>query len=116
MKIKLVVVFIPALLIFCSPAHAQTAGGLLSNSPVILELPSHPELAQLHDMAPEHELVGQGPNTYSYAQGEQPLWEFGHPYEAVPLGDVARAYRQQKLTAKKAQIVLEEQGEETKTR
>jgi hypothetical protein len=117
MKITLFILSIPALLIFCSAAHAQAAGGVMSNQPMILELPDHPETAAPHDMASERPLVGQGPNTYTYAQGERPLWEFGPVSEPVPLGDVARAYRQQKLVAKKATVVLEQQGsKETKTR
>lgn len=61
-------------------------------------------------MADEHPLVGGGPNTYTYAQGERPLWEFGPLTPPTPLGDVARAYRKEKLAAKKAQIVFEKQG------
>jgi hypothetical protein len=61
-------------------------------------------------MASEHALVGGGPGTYSYAQGERPLWEFGPVSVPVPLGDVARAVRKEKLTAKKAEIVFEKQG------
>jgi hypothetical protein len=108
MKIKFFILFIPALLIFCSTAHAQA--GVLSNQPMVLELPDHPEHAAPHDMATERPIVGQGANTYTYAQGERPLWEFGPISQPVPLGDVARAYRQQKLTAKKADVVFEQQG------
>jgi hypothetical protein len=60
-------------------------------------------------LAAEHPLVG-GTDTYSYAQGERPLWEFGPISQPVPLGDVARAFRREKLDAKKAQVVLEKQG------
>jgi hypothetical protein len=115
MKIKLFILCIPAILIFCSAAHAQAAGGVMSNQPMILELPDHPQTAGPHDMATERPLVGQGSNTYTYAQGERPLWEFGPVSQPVPLGDVARAYRQEKLLAKKATVVFEEQGS-TKTR
>jgi hypothetical protein len=42
------------------------------------------------------------------AQGERPLWEFAtNPAPEVPLGDVARLYRQQHATVKKAVKVLE---------
>jgi hypothetical protein len=116
MKTKLFVLFIPAVFIFCSTAHAQSGVGTLSNQPVVLEFPEHVEHADVHPMATEHPLVGQGPNAYSYAQGERPLWEFGPVTEPVPLGDVARAYRQQKLTAKKAEIVFEQDGSDPKAR
>jgi len=61
-------------------------------------------------MACERPLVGGAPDTYSYAQGERPLWEFGPVSEPVSLGDVARAYRKEKVSAKKAELVLEKQG------
>ncbi len=103
MKTTLVVLFIT-----CSAlAWGQTVG-TLSGQPAIGQVPDHPQHASLHDMAPEQSLVGG--STYTYAQGERPLWEFGPVSEPVPLGDVARAYRKEKLTAKKAQIVFEKQG------
>lgn len=61
-------------------------------------------------MACESPLVGAAADTYSYAKGERPLWEFGPVSEPVPLGDVARAYRKEKLTGKKAELILEKQG------
>jgi hypothetical protein len=114
MKLKLFILFVPALLIFSSAAHAQSAGSI-SSQPVVVEFPDHVQHADVHEMATERPLVGQGPNTYTYAQGEQPLWEFGHPSEMMPLGDIARAYRQQKLTAKKADIVFEQVGSKNDT-
>lgn len=120
MKIKFLMLLVPALLIFPATVHAQSgpSAGALNNQPVILQVPDHPQHADVHAMAIEQPLVGQGPNTYSYAQGERPLWEFGPVSQPVPLGDVARAYRQQKLTAKKAETVFEQQGskDEPKTR
>lgn len=105
MKITFAVLFI----LLAATAFGQTAG-VLPSQPVIISVPSHPLHAGPHDMAMETPLVGQGPNTYSYAQGERPLWEFGPVKEEPSLGDVARAYRKQKLTAKKAEIVFEKQG------
>jgi|SRR5208283_4632080 len=105
MKTTLVV-----LLITCSALAWGQNVGTLSSQAVVGEIPDHPQHAGLHDMAPEQSLVGGSPSTYTYAQGERPLWEFGPVSEPVPLGDVARAYRKQKLTAKKAEIVFEKQG------
>jgi hypothetical protein len=116
MKLKLFVFMIPALFVFCSAAHAQIASGVLSNQPMVLELPEHPQHAEPHDMATERPLVGQGSNTYTYAQGERPLWEFGPVSQPVPLGDIARAYRQQKLVARKATVFFEQQGSNVKIR
>jgi len=105
MKITLSVLFI----LFAAVAWGQTAP-VLPSEVQIVQLPEHPAHASVHEMAQEQSLVGGSPSTYTYAQGERPLWEFGHVSEPVPLGDVARAYRKQKLTAKKAQIVFEKQG------
>ena len=105
MKTVLCVFFI----LFASVAWGQV-GGVLSNQAQILELPEHPQHAAIHEMAAEQSLVGGSASTYTYAQGERPLWEFGPVSQPVPLGDVARAYRKQKLTARKAQIIFEKQG------
>jgi hypothetical protein len=86
-----------------------TGGGDLE--PAFIQMTSHPQTAALHSLAPEQSLVGGGPSTYAYAQGERPLWEFG-PFlpPPTPLGDVAREVRKQKQTAKKADFVFEKQG------
>jgi hypothetical protein len=106
MKITLFVLFI-----LCTAAAFGQVGGVLSNQPQIMTIPDHPLHAEHSDLACEHPLVGGGPATYTYAQGERPLWEFGSPLpEPTPLGDVARAFRKEKQTARKAETVLEKQG------
>jgi hypothetical protein len=107
MKITLFVLFL-----FATAAAFGQAGGALSNQPQITSIPDHPLHAEQVAMASEHPLVGgSGAETYTYAQGERPLWEFGSPLpEPTPLGDVARAFRKEKLAAKKAATVLEKQG------
>jgi hypothetical protein len=99
-----------ALFILCAAtAFGQTGVSVLSNQPQIIESPSHPLHAEMHALASESALVGGG--AYTYAQGERPLWEFGSPNPApTPLGDVARAYRQEKQAARKAERVFEKQG------
>ncbi len=107
MKITLFVLF----LLCTAAAFGQTGVAVLSNQPQILMLPEHPLHADFTALAAERSLVGGGPTTYSYAHGEVPLWEFGSPYpEPAPLGDVARAYRKEKVAAKKAEKVFEKQG------
>jgi hypothetical protein len=86
------------------------AAGAISSQPQVIQVPSHPMHAEQHAMGSEQSLVGGGLSTYSYAQGERPLWEFGPVSEPAPLGDVARAVRKEKLTAKKAEFVFEKQG------
>jgi|SRR5271166_6206163 len=98
-----------ALMILCTAAAFGQAAAL-SSQPQVLELPDHPQHAALAPLACEHPLVGGAPDNYTYAQGERPLWEFGPVSEPVPLGDVARAYRKEKVAAKKAEVVLEKQG------
>jgi len=99
-----------ALIILCSAvAFGQTAGAL-SNQVQLIHIPEHPQHAAQQGMASESPLVGGGPNTYTFAQGERPLWEFGPISEPAPLGDVARAIRKEKVNAKKAAIIFEKQG------
>jgi hypothetical protein len=105
MKTTLLVLFI----LCAASAFGQTGVAALSNQPQIIESPSHPLHAEQHSLASETPLVGGG--TYTYAQGERPLWEFGSPNPApTPLGDVARAFRKEKQSAHKAEVVLEKQG------
>jgi len=106
MKTTLVILFI-----LCSAlAFAQAGGSALSANPQMLQMSEHPRHAELHDMAQESPLVGGRSDSYTYAQGERPLWEFGPVTEPVPLGDVAREYRKQKMNMKKAEFVFEKQG------
>ena len=75
----------------------------------MLQLPDHPLHAELHEMASEHSprrrrrrhlRPGRAPALGVRAISAQP----------TPLGDVARAFRREKLAAKKAEIVFEKQG------
>jgi hypothetical protein len=97
------------LVIFCAAAAAFAQSGI-SSQPVIVQFTEHPEHASITPMATERPIVGGASDNYTYAQGERPLWEFGPVSEPVPLGDVARAYRKEKMAAKKAEIVMEKQG------
>jgi hypothetical protein len=91
--------------LFATAALGQTAS-VLPNQPVIIEVPDHPLHASQHDMACEQSLLIT--NAYTYAKGERPLSDFGSdPEPTTPLGDVARAYRRQHLSFKKAEVVLE---------
>jgi hypothetical protein len=102
MKITLFLLF----LICTTAALGQTANVL--QGPNVQQQPvqfiDHPLHASQHDLAQPQNILEH--SDYAYAQGEQPLWQFGVAYEPVPLGDVARAYRKQRA-ARKAQITLE---------
>lgn len=106
MKITLCLLFI-----LCAAAAFGQTAPVLPNQVQMVMVPEHPQHADQHEMAVERPLVGGAPGTYTYAQGERPLWEFGPAFPPpTPLGDVARAYRREKLGVKKAEIVLDKQG------
>jgi hypothetical protein len=96
-------------IVFCAAA-AFGQGSVSSSQAQMLQLPDHPQHADHGQMATEQLLVGGGDNTYTYGHGEQPLWEFGPVSQPVPLGDIAREYRKQKMLARKAVVVLDKEG------
>jgi hypothetical protein len=100
MKITIV-----ALCLICaSTAFGQTAS-VLSGVAAPVAMADHPQHASEHAMGQESNLLGS--SAYSFAQGEQPLWEFGSSKYEVPLGDVARTYRKNHILDKKATKVSE---------
>lgn len=105
------IVLLMLMTFFASVAWGQTAAAVLSNQPQVFRMTEHPMHADAMPMACEHPLVGGGPDTYTIAHGERPLWEFG-PFSAPerPLGDIARENRRQKQSARKAELTLEKQG------
>jgi len=105
MKITLFILFV-----FCTAAAFGQNVGAVSSQSQPIQMAEHPQHASQHAMATEHPLVGSDTDTYSYAQGERPLWEFGPVSTPTPLGDIARAYRKEKTAAKKAEIIFEKQG------
>ncbi len=87
----------------CATAVFGQAASVLSNRPQMLQVPDNPAHASQHEMAQEQNILEH--SSYTYAQGERPLWEFGPVSQPVPLGDSARALRKQHEAAKKAEIV-----------
>lgn len=98
------------LIILCSAAAFGQTASVASAVSQPIHISDHPLHASQGTMGTEYSLVGGGPSTYTVAQGERPLWEFGPVTEPTPLGDVARACRKEKATAKKAAIIFEKQG------
>ncbi|MGD1021442.1 MAG: hypothetical protein ABR880_01585 [Candidatus Sulfotelmatobacter sp.] len=91
-----------AFCLLCATAAVGQTATVLSNNPQPTILPDHPQHAAEHAMATETSLFGAN-SAYTYAQGERPLWEFGSSDKhEVPLGDVARAYRQGHIIDRKA--------------
>jgi hypothetical protein len=91
------------LLTFCilgaSAAFGQ-ATNVLSNTPQVYAFETHPEHASRQSLAPMQSLNGN--EELVYAQGERPLWEVATAVHEVPLGDSARALRQEHETSKRA--------------
>lgn len=110
MKTTMKTLLIASVILFSAAAFGQAGSSALSGQVTPLEMADHPQHAEYSKMACERPLVGGGFDTYSYEKGERPLWEFGPVSQPVPLGDVARAYRKDRVTAKKADKVLEKQG------
>ena len=85
-------------------AVGQINGGVvLSSQPQVLTLPDHPGHASETGMSAEHNIMERSGS--SYAQGERPLWEVMQLTPGIPLGDSARALREEHVTAKRAVIV-----------
>lgn len=102
MKIAVVI-----LCFFCTTvAFGQAASiGLSVNSaePQPLQFFSHPAHATHKAMGHEESLLQ--PSAYLTARGERPLWEVADLPEAVPLGDLARALREEHDVLKKSEVV-----------
>jgi hypothetical protein len=109
MKMNTTRIAIAAAFVLCmfaaNSAHAQASAAVLSNTPQPLTMQDHVQHATQHAMAQESSLLNNF--TYTYAKGEVPLAEVGSlPYE-VPLGDIARSYRQEHKNAPKAVVKFE---------
>lgn len=79
-------------------------GSAMSAEIDMFQMPDHTQMAAPHDLAMERDLRGR-PSLVGYSQGERPLWEFVQLMPETPLGDTARAYRQEHAAVKKAPIV-----------
>jgi hypothetical protein len=100
--------------LFASLGHAQSiaggGGSIQAPTGPTYSVPDHPMHADQGTSRPEVSLLGN--NNITYAQGERPTWEFGPVGPPpTPLGDVARAYRKEHVTAEKAAIVWNQQGQ-----
>jgi len=98
------------LFVLCAGAAFGQVAASVSAQPQPAQFFDHPQHAEPHAMGVERPIAGGAVDGYSYEHGEEPLWQFGHMTEPTPLGDVARAYRKEKLAAKKAEVVFEKQG------
>ena len=94
-----------ALLFLCATAAFGQAGASLTSEPQPIQMPTHEQHANQKSMQTEQSLLFAFDSTS--AKGERPLWEVGpKPAAEIPLGDVARLFRNEHATAKKAAKVL----------
>lgn len=101
-------VFFLFCVLFASAAFAQNvgaAGNALSNQPIRIAVPDHPEHAGQTPMLMEQSLLHN--STFTSAHGERPLWEVAPVKQEVPLGDVARACKKEHNIVKKSATVVE---------
>jgi len=102
MKLTLGILF----LLCASVAFGQAAGAsALSAQPIVIQMQSHPEHASYTPLGQEQYLAEK--STYTFAQGERPLWEVAPVNSEISLGDVARALREEHLKARKAEFFRE---------
>jgi hypothetical protein len=96
-------------LLFLSAAAAfgqgSAGGAALSSEPMVLQFRSHAKRATSQGMGSGQDLLEK--SKLLYARGERPVWEFLLEKQEIPLGDVARMFREEHATAKKATHVLE---------
>ena len=89
--------------LLCAGAAFGQYGGGYAPVQSSFHVPDDSVRAFSQPMSVEQNLRGN--NSLTSAQGEMPLWEVPQPHE-VPLGDIARAFRKEHATAKKARLVL----------
>jgi hypothetical protein len=98
--------WILCLFCFCTTlAYGQAPVGVnvLNSQPVPLQVYTNPKHATHQAMAEEQSLLQ--PSAYTQAKGERPLWEVAKFPDAIPLGDIARALREEHSVAKKSEVV-----------
>src|SRR4051794_7271222 len=89
------------LLLWGTAAFGQAAS-TISSEPQPISIPSHPLRATQQPLQSTQSLLF---TTYTdtSAQGERPLWEAGaKPLAEIPLGDVARMFRDKRTSIRKA--------------
>ena len=96
--------FVLLCLLCASAAFGQAVSAQPSYAQPLV-MPDHPQHASQHELAQPQDLFEH--SSYTYAKGELPLSDFVHPSEPEPLGDIARAYRNEHASVKKAGFVFE---------
>jgi len=89
------------LLLCASAAFGQAVGtSSVSAQPQVYSFEGHPLHAERVPMAATQDINGGIVN--AYGQGERPLWEVAQQKHEMPLGDLARTFRAERVAKKKA--------------
>jgi hypothetical protein len=94
-----------ACFLYTTVAFGQV-GGSISGRAQPLSFDSNPQHASWQPLADSQSLFSGSGTTYTYAQGERPLWEVAEKKVEVPLGDSARALRKEHEIVKKSAKVF----------
>ncbi len=97
-------VLLAGCLLFATAAFGQAVGGSsISAEPTVIEFRSHDRQATQHDMGRPENVMEESPTIVEH--GTRPLWEVAPPHHEIPLGDIARALREEHAVAKKSKVV-----------
>jgi hypothetical protein len=91
-----------ALCFLCTTAAFGQASATVSARPQPLSFEYNPQHAMRPAGAEPQNLFDSNASTYTYGQGERPLWEVAEKKVEVPLGDSARALRKEHEVVQKA--------------
>ena len=91
---------------FCATLAFGQAGvgaGVMNAEPQPIQFYNHPAHASHKAMATEETLLQ--PSAYLSAKGVRPLWEVAKLPDTSPLGDIARALREEHDIVKKSEVI-----------
>ena len=91
-----------ALCFLCTTAAFGQVGASISARSQPITFESNPQHAMRPAVVEPENLFDSNASTYTYAQGERPLWEVAEKKVEVPLGDSARALRKEHEVVPKA--------------
>lgn len=91
-----------ALCFLCTTVAFGQVGASVSARSQPITFESNPQHAMWQPMAETQTLFDSTSATYTYGQGERPLWEVAEKKVEVPLGDSARALRKEHEVVPKA--------------
>lgn len=88
--------------LFATTAFGQAGAAGISARQQPLTFDYNVQHAARQPMAEPQNLTDSSASTYTYGQGERPLWEVAEVKHEVPLGDSARALRKEHEVVKRS--------------